>query len=68
VIQVRRQTFEDVLADKTIVELPVVFQGAADQAVDYMNAQPGFVRKDAPKYLFGAYWYNKEERVCLLPT
>lgn len=50
------------------VDLPVLFEGPADKAVEFLNSQPGFTRKDAPKLLFGAYWYNREESVALLPT
>jgi hypothetical protein len=64
---VRRQTFEAVVAGVTLLDLPVVFEGSRLEVAAFGNSQPGFVWKDAPRMLFGGYWYNRVEAVALLP-
>lgn len=66
--QVRKQTFEDVVAEKPITELPVVFEGTHEDVLAFLNSQPGYVRRDARKLLFGAFWYNRDEATALLPS
>lgn len=66
--EVRRKTFEDVVADKPILELPVVFRGTLRECMEYCKNQPGYVTKHARNQLYGCWFYNKEESVALVLT
>lgn len=66
-IEVRRQTFADVLADKTILELEVVFSGTFKDCIEYCQ-KLGFVEKPARNQIYGVWYYNKEDSIALMLT
>ena len=70
-IELRRQTFQNVLDDTDMMSLPVVFTGNRQQCEKYA-ADNGFEFKPSRKYLFGGYFYKKPTEPnsgeCLLPT
>ncbi len=67
-MDIRLQTFDDVLANVDFTALPVVFSGNINECMAYVKSQENYVWKDSKKLLFGGYWYNKNESKVLLPT
>ena len=65
-IRVRKQTFQDVLDDKPVDKLQIVFTGTLKEANECYLHRPGFVWKDSMKHKYGGYYYNKEESIVLL--
>jgi hypothetical protein len=71
-IQVRKQTFDDVLKDTPLLDLPIVFSGMLPEVVDYCKSQPGFTFRKANKQMFGGFFYKPptatEDSECLMLT
>ena len=67
-IEVRKHTFDDVINDVPVLELPIIFTGSFKEVMDFCQQQPGFVWKDSKMMLPGGYFYNKTESVALLLT
>lgn len=66
--EVRCKTFEDVVADKPLLELPIVFNGSLQECIDYCKNQDGYVLKNAKNQLIGFWFYNKEKSIALIIT
>jgi hypothetical protein len=63
----RQQSFQDLLEDKPILELPVVFTGTRREVIDYAVAN-GYAMVNSRKLLSGCYFYNRQKALCMLPT
>jgi hypothetical protein len=66
--EVRRKTFEDVVADKPLLKLPVVFSGTLRECIAWCQKQPGYITKNAKNQIYGIWYYNKEESIALMIT
>ncbi len=66
-LELRLQTFQDVLDETPLLDLPVEFRGSAQQC-DYYASSHGYTWKNSRKHVHGGYFYNKEAAHCLLPT
>jgi len=64
--EVRRKTFEDILSDKPVSELPVVYRGTARDCINWCKQQPGFEVKHAKNQVYGLWFYNREESIALV--
>lgn len=51
------QTFQDMLNDVPMNDLPDVFTGTSEECKAYAE-QYGYVWKDSRKMLFGGYWFK----------
>jgi hypothetical protein len=67
-IQLRRMTMDHVLADTTLLNLPVTFTGSWEQCQSWVKAQGGYVWKNSPKEMFGGYWHQPGGGDCLIPS
>lgn len=67
-IQVRRRTFQDVVDEIPILDLPVAYEGSYKDCRAYCEAQPGYIWIDSRLQLAGGYYYNKAEATVLLLT
>jgi len=67
-VEVRKRTFEDLVNEIHILDLPVLFTGNYEECLGYCRKQEGYIEKFNCSILYGKWYYNFEESVALILT
>ena len=67
-VELRKQTFQDVLDDTPLLSLPIVFTGSRKEC-ELWAKENGYTFKLSAKMLYGGYYYKNDDRetIALLP-